>query len=183
MQGLNAATDEQLLTVIRSTQDVACFEVLFARYRSTLRRFIARLEYGNPDIDDIVQETFLRAFVRIGQFNFQSRFSTWLCRIAYNEYLQTKRKQSAWERLRGHFSLFQYKDNAGADIFDQSRDAFQSLRQLSKPELLVIVHCDMLDYSHSEAASLLDLPVGSVKTYLARARKKAREYFDPEVST
>ena len=76
--------------------DNQAFDQLVRKYQSPVRRFLLNLTLGNGALsDDLAQDTFLKAYMNIGQFQGTASFQTWLMRIAYNTFYDYKRKEKA----------------------------------------------------------------------------------------
>ena len=118
----------------------------------------------------MVQETYVKAFLNIRHFQQQSQFATWLLRIAINEMLQAKRSGNIFARLKQRWLVAEadspsHRDNTAAHI-----DAESLIAQLSTIQQQVFVYTEFYGYSQSEIADKLQIPLGSVKTYMMQAR-------------
>ena len=154
------------------------FALLVTRYQERVIRFILKYEYNVHDAQDLAQETFLQAFRALPSFNCQSRFSTWLTGIAFN-------------LLKNHISRTPTKRHVHLDIDEQPEGVFgfvgdDPAREYERSELLratqqaltalpqemrdaiVLVASEGLSYD--EAAAMLNVPVGTLKSRLCRAR-------------
>src|SRR5256712_10835679 len=87
------ASDDLDLVHASKSGDVAAFEELVKRYDSKLLRIAQHVTHNREDAQDAVQEAFLKAFQKLEQFQENSKFSTWLVRIAINQSLMKLRKQ------------------------------------------------------------------------------------------
>src|ERR1700746_2570407 len=87
------ANDDLDLVHASKNGDVAAFEQLVKRYDSKLLRIAQHVTHNREDAQDAVQEAFLKAFQKLGQFQENSKFSTWLIRITINQSLMKLRKQ------------------------------------------------------------------------------------------
>src|ERR1700728_460802 len=90
-----AASDDLDLVHASKNGDVAAFEELVKRYDRTLFRIAQSVTHNREDSQDAVQETFLKAYQHLGDFRGDSKFSTWLIRIAVNQSLMKLRKHRA----------------------------------------------------------------------------------------
>lgn len=92
-------TDDNLTELVTKAQegDNESFEIIFRQFRPRIRAFIYRLGYKGNNVDDLVQEAFLKAYINLEKLENPEYFSTWLHRIAKNEYLQGLRKNSRGE--------------------------------------------------------------------------------------
>jgi RNA polymerase sigma-70 factor (ECF subfamily) len=150
--------------------DAAAFGVLVRRHQSKLRGFLLRMTRGNHALaDDLAQETFLEAFRKIAQFGTGSFFG-WLCAIAYSRYLMEARKRKL-ESL----------DEAG-DMPDDAPDpetasAFRldlenAMASLVPAQRAALTLCFALGLSNEEAAAVLEIPLGTLKSHVNRGREK-----------
>lgn len=138
-----------------------------------VRAQLRRLLHGDDaKADDLAQETFLLAWRKLHQFRGEARLSTWLFRIAYSCFLQARRKQSPT-----------VDDNAGnardqpvspRDAIDLRLDVERAMSRLSSPEQIVLLHIVQLGLSHEEAAYVLGMPLGTVKSHTKRGKAKLR---------
>src|SRR6266700_4992476 len=87
------ASDDLDLVHASKSGDVAAFEELVKRYDRKLLRIAQHLTHNREDAQDVVQESFLKAFQHLGQFRENSKFSTWLIRITLNQSLMKLRRQ------------------------------------------------------------------------------------------
>ncbi len=189
-------TDAQLIARCVIGDDRHAFSELVKRHQSAVRACLRRLTAGNAALaDDLSQETFVLAWRNLKSFRQDAKFSTWLYRIATNCWLMNARKRK--EALLG---------DRDADVADEDQDDMPHLSEatgdharastlkldferalgvLSDPERAAIVQCYHNDLSHEEAAYVLGIPVGTVKTHVLRAKQKlkvAMSAWAPEAS-
>jgi RNA polymerase sigma factor (sigma-70 family) len=176
-------TDAELIARVVVQDDRHAFSELVRRHQSAVRATLRRLTAGNHALaDDIAQETFMLAFRNLHSFRQESKFSTWLYRIATNAYLADARRRK--EELLGDRDA-DVVDDDGNDVSTNeaggpdparaatlSLDMDRALAVLSDGERAAIVQCYHNDLSHEEAAQVLNCPVGTVKTHILRAKQK-----------
>jgi RNA polymerase sigma-70 factor (ECF subfamily) len=166
--------DDELITRVLRHDDRDAFGELVRKHQSPLRAMLRKLTCGDQALaDDLAQETFVRAFLKLSAFRGKARFSTWLYRIAYNLFLGEKR------RLSGRISRLQSRPDpftgpssgnpAGLQI-----DLENAMIHLTKAERAAVVFCCAKGFSHQETARILDCPVGTVKTHVLRGKQKLR---------
>ena len=166
-------SDAELIAQVLVADDPRAFTRLVGRHQSSIRILLRRLTRGDETLaDELAQDTFLQSYQRLRDFRGEARFSTWLFRIAYNAFLVHVRKQ------RDH-EVFDEASHAGAVdsravASDLNHDLEFAMQRLSIPERAVLTLCLGEGYTHEEAASTLELPLGSVKTHLLRGREKLR---------
>lgn len=183
------APDEDLALVEASTSgDIAAFEALVRRYDRKLLRIAQQVTDNLEDAEEVVQETFLKAFQKLYQFQRNSKFSTWLIRIALNEsFMKLRKRRSHCQELS-----LEYDDPKGdhlpLDLADwspnpeqlYSRSELQEILRKALQELVpelrvVFVLRDLEGLSIKETVAALDLHPSAVKARLYRARLQLRE--------
>ena len=142
--------------------DHLAFALLVEKYEAPLRSFLARMGAGYL-ADDIAQEAFLKAWRAAGQFDGRARYSSWLTRIAWRcrlDHLRRRRpaEQDEPEHHAGH-----------------SDEVQDMLARLSESERAALILCEGHGWTHPEAAQLLSMPLGTLKSTVARAKSKCRE--------
>ncbi len=158
--------------------DRAAFEQLVRSHQSGVRNQLRRLTHGDGALaDDLAQECFIQAWTQLAQFNGQARLATWLYRIAYHRFLMHVRRQRATLPLTdAHLDELTSESAAQAN---QSRalrlDVASALARLPELERVALIHCYHLDLSHEEAAQVLNLPLGTLKSQVLRAHARLRD--------
>ena len=168
--------DSELIirTVVADDRDA--FGELVRRYQSSVRRFLRHLTRGNAAwADDLAQETFLRAYQGIAHFRSEASLSTWLLGIAHNQFRNAYRKQRQSSALREEDAP-DASVPSGVSSADLKHDLALALRHVSPDEQIVLHLCYQQGLSHGEAAAILDYPIGTVKTHLARGKEKLRQH-------
>lgn len=170
-----ARLDHALVARAVCQQDRRAFEQLVRRHQARVRAQLRRLLPATPSLaDDLAQETFLQAWRKLGQFRGEARFSTWLHRIAFSCYLQEYRR-SPFERQTEALCGETYEQAVPAAPVELRMDLERAFRCLSAPEQAVLLHCSQLELSHEEAAYVLEMPLGTVKTHAARGKAKLKQ--------
>ncbi len=123
--------------------------------------------------DDLAQETFLKAYKNIRSFRGEAKFSTWLYRIAYNCFREDARRR---KELVG-IDETQLEAEPDPNTVDPAlrQDLNQALRLLPLHERTAVLLCCQQGLSHDEAARVLDIPLGTVKTNVLRGREKLKK--------
>ncbi len=169
-------SDTQLALLTATTDSHKAYSELVRRHRSALLAFLYRIAGDDMNIEDLVQSTFIKALQKIVQFRSDASFKTWLFRIGYNEFLQLKRRRKSRDQMETN--LADYENQKNTLPVDLSVDLKRALDQLSDLERVAIILCDAVGFSNHEAAHAMDAPLGSVKTYIKRARQKMRTYLE-----
>lgn len=169
-----ARIDQALVTRIRLDGDRRAFEQLVRRHQGMVRAQLRRLLRGDEAAaDDLAQETFVLAWRKLDQFRGDARFSTWLYRIAYTCFLQTRRTPMKHDGV-GDESMEQLQ--APARALDLQLDLQRAMQRLSVAEQAVLLHCVQLGLSHEEASYVLAMPLGTVKTHATRGKAKLKTW-------
>lgn len=168
--------DAALVARVLAGNDRRAFGELVRRHQGPTRALLRRLcKEDHALADDLAQEAFLQAFRKLSQFRADAAFGTWLYRIAYNAFLMHVRSRRE-ELPLDEAQPPEDEGSAGeASVEAQSvreLDVRRALSKLSDEERAAIVQCYYLDRSHEEAAYVLGCPVGTVKSYIFRAKKK-----------
>ncbi|MDP2606516.1 MAG: sigma-70 family RNA polymerase sigma factor [Deltaproteobacteria bacterium] len=168
--------------------DADSFEVLVRRHQKATFNLVYRLLGDYEEAAEVAQEVFLSAFKSIQQFRGDAIFSTWLYRIAFN-HASTRRKslQLAQQRhvpldgreLIGDGDAFADPEKTAQDRETQQR-VQRALNSLSKDDAAVIILRDLQDAPYEEVAQMLDIPIGTVKSRLHRARRALKELLAPQ---
>ncbi len=124
--------------------------------------------------DDLAQETFIKAYLNIRSFKGISAFSTWLFRIAYNTFYDSTRAKKRFEYL--NTSEIDKKASSTIEYSAEKSDIYTALKLLSKEEKAVILHCYMEEMTHKETAKILNLPLGTIKTHILKAKEKMGKF-------
>ena len=168
--------------------DRAAFTELVNRYAAKVFRLARHITKNDHDAEDVLQEAFLKAYSRLDQFQGNSRFYTWLVRIAVNEALMKLRRA----KTRKTVSLDQELESEDGSLpretaseeespeerygrLETREYLTQAIDSLSEAYRSVFVLRDIEGLSTEETAEMLDLSVSAVKSRLLRARLQLRE--------
>jgi len=158
--------------------DIQVFELLMRRNNQRLYRTIRSLVSDEDDVEELMQQAYVLAFTRLGQFAKGARFSTWLLRIGLNEALQRIRRDHRWPRAAPEVLEEEPSMNAtpeqrlaGAQL---NRLLEQLVDELPESHRSVLVLREVQQLSTSEVAELLDLTPDNVKQRLSRAKAMLR---------
>ena len=167
----------------------AAFETLVRSHQAAVRSQLRRLTKGDLALaDDLAQESFIQVWIHLSEFRVEARFATWLYRIAYNRFLAHLRSHPATEPLPDESVSGKVGESASRDEAAQARrlDVAAALKRLPEAEQIALIHCYYLDLSHDEAAQVLNLPLGTLKSQILRAKVRLRELLSawkPEMSS
>jgi RNA polymerase sigma-70 factor (ECF subfamily) len=168
--------------------DVQAFETLVNKYDRQIFRIAQHITQNREDAQDIVQDAFLKAYEKLDQFQGNSKFYTWLVRIAVNESLMRLRKRRTGRMVSIDDDIETEEGSVPRDLADWSPNPEQNYSQAELAEILrktiqglpqgfriVFVLRDVDGLSTEETAETLGLSVPAVKSRLLRARLQLRE--------
>jgi RNA polymerase sigma-70 factor (ECF subfamily) len=169
---------DQALAARAARGDTAAFEELVVRHQDRLYTLALRVTGSDADARDCVQEGLIAAWRGMPRFRGDAQFSTWLHRIvlrkAYDAIDQRRRRPEPVEEVAAVAP--------GSDPRIRS-ELLDALAALELEFRVVAVACDILGMSMDEAGALLDLPAGTVKSRLHRARARLAEAIGSEATT
>jgi RNA polymerase sigma-70 factor (ECF subfamily) len=166
--------DAELVTRVLVEDDQHAFAELVRNHQSAVRGLLRQLTRNDLGLaDDLSQEAFVRAYRNLSRFRGEAKFSTWLYRIAYNCFREDARKR---KELVG-IDESQLEAQHDPQTVDPALkfDLMHALQQLPLHERSAIVLCCQNGLSHDEAARVLEIPLGTVKTNVLRGREKLKK--------
>ena len=191
---MESLSDDALLIQLSQGGDRSAFDSLIRKYEARAYQYAYRLTSDQDEASDIVAEAFVRIYRALKNFRGQSSFGTWLYRILTNCYLDFRKR----EKSRRHESLDATVQVDGGEVQRQYVDESDGPAEIaerharetavrgalgSMPEyqqaMLVMYHVETLSYE--EISEALDLPIGTVKSRLNRARLALRDHLAQEV--
>jgi RNA polymerase sigma-70 factor, ECF subfamily len=180
--------DESQLVAKAREGDLAAFNELVQRYDRKIFRLAKHITQNDEDAEDVLQETFLKAFEHLGDFQGQSKFYTWIVRIAVNESLMKLRKRKSDRTVpldepvdTGEDQVVReiavWEDNpeqkySREEMANILEEAVDTLRPAFRT---VFVLRDIEELSTEETAEALGISIPAVKSRLLRARLQLRE--------
>jgi RNA polymerase sigma-70 factor (ECF subfamily) len=185
---LNDREAEQVLVAAARHGDEQAFETLFNRYRQKVLRVVLRYTRVREDAEDVVQQSFYKAFMHLCRFEGKSSFSTWLTRIAINEALMFLRSNGAVREVY----MDEADDTEGIaarlEIADSRQDPEARYLQRERARLLLsalkglrprmrraLELRELAEFSTEQTADQMGLSVGAVKARIFHGRRKLRE--------
>jgi RNA polymerase sigma-70 factor (ECF subfamily) len=167
-------TDADLVARVLLDDDHHAFSELVRRHQSAVRGLLRQLTRADVALaDDLAQETFLKAFKNIRSFRGEAKFSTWLYRIAYNCFREEARRRK--ELVGIDEAVLEAEQDPSTVDPALRQDLMQALQLLPLHERTAVVLCCQNGLSHDEAARVLDIPLGTVKTNVLRGREKLKK--------
>lgn len=166
-------TDADLVARVLLDDDHHAFAELVRNHQSSVRGLLRHLTRTDVALaDDLAQETFLRVYKNLRSFRGEARFSTWLYRIAYNCFREEARKRK--ELVGIDEERLQTEQDPQTVDPALRHDLMYALSLLPLHERSAVLLCCQNGLSHDEAARVLDIPLGTVKTNVLRGREKLK---------
>lgn len=165
-------SDAALIVRVLQTDDRHAFAELVRRHQSAVRVLLRRLSGNAALADDLAQETFLSAYRSLNQFRGGASLSSWLYRIAYNAFVAHARKPVPLPDLPSASTA------AMEDVLHR-HDLSRALAELRPEERAALALTYGQDVTHEEAAEILKVPLGTLKTHVLRAKDKLRARLTP----
>ena len=182
------AREEYALLAAAKRGDSAAFEILCKQSANTVFRVARQMMRNNEDAEDVVQESFQQAFIHLKSFKGDSRFSTWLSRIAINAALmRLRKKQRKWDVSLDESAEID-ESSSRLDVEDQGLNPEQLYAQKERERILseamkeltpgmrkAIELRELGERSTEETARIMGISVGAVKARVFHGRRKLRE--------
>src|SRR5438874_9098788 len=181
-------TEELALVDAARHGDVGAFEQLIKRYDRNVFRIAQHITQNREDAEDVVQDAFIKAYQNLEQFQGNSKFYTWLVRIAVNEALMKLRRRKTSKTVSLDEDVETEEGSMPREFADWSPNPEQQYGQSELSDILrktiqglptsfrtVCVLRDVEGLSTEETAEMLDLSIPAVKSRLLRARLQLRE--------
>lgn len=170
------------------TGDVSAYDALVRKYERQIFRIAQHITQNREDAEDVMQDSFLKAYEKLDQFQGNSKFYTWLVRITVNESLMRLRKRRTGKMVSIDEDLETDEGSVPRDLADWAPDPEQNFTQTELGEILektikglppgfkiVFELRDVQGLSTEDTAEALGLSVPAVKSRLLRARLQLRE--------
>ena len=177
------SSEERRLIDHCKAHDLDAFDELVRIYQRRIYNFALRLSGATDDAEDIAQETFIRVYNNIQNFRGDANFSTWVFRIAHNVFLDMRKKARAHPQASLEEEIELEESEVRRQVEDPHplpgqvaethelnsvlQEAINSLPDYQK-EMMVLYHAQ--NKSYEEIAAIMNLPIGTVKSRLNRAR-------------
>ncbi len=190
---MSSDKDDDYLIVQRvQAGDKLAFNLLVTKYHRRVGRLLTRMVRNQEDIEDVVQETFIKAYRAIGNFRGDSAFYTWIYRIAINtakNLLVTQGRRPSTLKEANDDDNETFEDNAALSNIDTPESLYQT-KQIGEavneamaalPEELrsAIVMREIDGLSYEEIAIAMDCPIGTVRSRIFRARESIAAKIKP----
>lgn len=182
------AGDESAILATAKRGDSTAFEILCKQSANTVFHVARRMMRNNEDAEDVVQESFQQAFIHLKSFNGDSRFSTWLSRIAINAALMKLRKKHRMRDVSLDESAETEQSSSHLDVEEQGPNPEQLYAQKEQQRILseamneltpgmrkAIELRELDERSTEETARIMGISVSAVKARVFHGRKRLHE--------
>lgn len=174
-------SDEEQSWIARSREgDQQSFAALVQRYQKMIFALTYRMTGSAADAEDLTQESFIAAFQQLDSFRGESKFSSWLYRIATNRCLNWRQRAARRERAHENWGREREDDSAAAPHGDASSGQVQqALLKLDDKQRAAIVLTTYEGMNHAEAARVLGCSETTVSWRIFAARRKLKKWLAP----
>ena len=175
-------TDEELAKLVQNG-DKEKFGVLMERYQEKLSRYGKKFLSSPDNIEDVVQDVFIKTYQNIKSFDVSQKFSPWIYRIAHNTYINAIKKYS-----NGPLYLFDFdtliSHTVTEDPIEREREQKEMKNLVEKGlsqiepkyrEILILYYIE--DLSYKEISDILHIPIGTVGVRIMRAKELMKEAY------
>ena len=169
------ALDDRMLVTRSLEGDEKAFEHLFTRYREAIRQLLQQRAGSADDADDLLQEPFVKVYLHLENYNSQYTFGQWVYTIARNTFIDYVRRRQEELPIDERFSAPASPTPTPEEsvIRRQQRDQIESYLTALRPQYRRLIEMRFFEeYTYEEIAEKLQLPMGTVKTQIHRAREQ-----------
>ena len=177
------STEEDELIRLSLEGHSEAYGQLVQRYQDRLYSAMLHV-VGSPDeAEDVVQDSFVQAYIKLNTFQGNSRFFTWVYRIAFNNALSRRR------RRRSDMSIEQSRESSGGEPEDRNEAPDEpmlrneriamvkaAMRRLTEEHRSILILREMQDMAYEDIAEILEINIGTVRSRLSRARNQLHDY-------
>lgn len=167
-------TTGQQLTAIDESSNELIIKELIEKYKDMIFNMLCRMTCNYDDAMELAQETFLKAMIALPMFRYESSMKTWLYKIAVNLAINHKRKWSLFKKKEEPLETYLRDKRSSPEeqtcCKQLSHHVQQAINRLPKDQKAMIILRDIEELSYLEISHVLGLPIGTVKSRLARAR-------------
>ena len=174
--------DEEIVHLVQSGK-IELFSVLIKRYENKIRRYAKKFLSNKEDINDVVQDIFLKAYANIQSFDLERRFSSWFYRIAHNELINVLKKRN--KKTLSFFDLDTFlphslsRNNIDNGIkrkeIKEMVDKCLDKLEVKYREPIILYYLEELSYK--EIADVMQIPISTVGVRIKRGKKKLKTIY------
>lgn len=164
-----------------ASQDTSAFGELIRRHQSQVRNFLRKLTRDDTLADDLAQDCFLHVWDKIHTYSGTGSFIGWMMKVAYTTFLQSKRKSKRYQEIveqagyEADLAPTALRGSAETEL-----DLETLMAALNEQERVIMIFSYACGLSHREISDATELPAGTVKSIIHRAKEKIRTQFELE---
>jgi RNA polymerase sigma-70 factor, ECF subfamily len=177
----NSLTDEQLVEAARNSNHQLYGEII-KRYQLKLSHYLKKFISDADELQDVLQNVFIKAYKNLYSFNVSKKFSPWIYRIAHNEAINYIRKNSKYAISldESDFDVADEKMELGRELENTltNKRLADSIRKLKEKYREPLILFFFEEKSYEEIGDILKLPTSTVGTYISRGKKQLKEFLE-----
>ena len=170
MKDTSKLKDEKVVDIVR-TKDKEVYSEIIKRYQRRLMRYASYLMSNEHDAADVVQQSFVKAYININSFNTKKSFSSWIYRIVHNEAMnmikKEKKKVQIDEGIKFDSGIYIEEDYMKKELKRHTKECLDKM-PVKYSEPLTLFYLE--ERSYEEISDILRMPVGTVGTRINRAK-------------
>ncbi len=168
--------EHMLLSKVLLYDDHKAFEQLLKAHQNGIKNLLLKLlDFNDGEVDDLFQETCAKIYKSIKQFKGTSSFATWSYRIAYNNFLNAHKRKKRFQMMK---ELLPTKKSPRTDYQNDKKMDIERMILILKPKEKVAIQLSYIQgFSHKDIATILDCPIGSVKSLIKRGKERIATNF------
>ncbi len=176
MNTLQKLTDEQLVQVV-CQKDQEMYVEIIRRYDFKLRNYLRRFVGNNDELEDVLQETFIKTFRNLNDFDTKRKFSSWIYRITHNEAINHLKRKSFLSLDEHDYELLDTKVDFQRDIDQKllTQSLTTSLSKLKEKYRSPLILFYLEEKSYEEISDILQLPKNTVGTLIKRGKEQLKK--------
>ncbi len=168
--------------VLKGERDA--FRELIRRYQRLVEHMVARLIDDDRDREEVAQDIFVKVYQKLADFNFESKLSTWIATIAYRHSINALKKSQRFKN-EDDIDKIKFEGSAVENTYEKEDYAkfinkWIALLPVRYRTILTLYHLEEMSYP--EIMEVMEMPEGTVKNYLFRARRKLKELLEPQLN-
>ena len=179
-------SEDQQLIVRTLNGDMQSFRWLVARHERLVAHIAGRIIQDESELEEICQDIFLKAYDKLDTFRGDAKFSTWIASIAYRMSINHAKKRKVRQ-----VEISEIRNLAGDEVSGQERMENSdrkawlevAISELPEAQRIVITLFHLQEMSYEEVAEITGMPVGTVKNYLFRGRKRLKELLEKDLNS
>ena len=181
---IKALSDEQLIKIIRE-KDQELYKEIIIRYKEKLHNYLFRFSSSHDEIEDILQNVFIKTFKNLYGFKVEKKFSSWIYRIAHNEAINyikkySREKYGLDDTIKNIVDENEYLDD-GMDrkLLRKEMEKYLKKLKIKYREPLYLFYFE--EKSYEEISDILRIPINTVGTLISRGKKLLRIYIKSNI--